>query len=87
MKKTWNTFSRYAVLAGMTLGAFPLMASESGASTFNATEAMSTAMNSASSEILNMVAVALPIGLSLVASFLAIRKGISFFKSLVNKAS
>lgn len=64
--------------------AYPLMAEET---TFDATTAMSTAMGSASNEIMKMIAVALPIGLGLVASFLAIKKGIGFFKSLVNKAS
>lgn len=86
MRSKWNVIGRYGILAVTTLSALPLMAEENAAA-FNATTAMTTAMNSASSEIMGMVAVALPIGLSLVASFLAIKKGISFFKSLVNKAS
>ncbi len=72
------------LLTTVSAMAFPILASEKG---FNSTEAMTTAMNSASNEIMGMIAVALPIGLGLVATFLAIKKGIGFFKSLVNKAS
>ncbi len=84
MSKKIKMATKNLVLAAPVLAAMPVLATESS---FSATEAMTTAMNSASTEIMGMIAVALPIGLGLVASFLAIKKGIGFFKSLVNKAS
>ena len=86
MSKKIKAIVQGGVLTTVSAMALPVLAAES-AKSFNSTEAMTTAMNSASNEIMDMIAVALPIGLGLVATFLAIKKGIGFFKSLVNKAS
>lgn len=50
------------------------------------TTAMTTAMTGVKTDIMGMVLVALPIGLAVIASFMGIKKGIGFFKTLVSKA-
>lgn len=59
----------------------PIFAESTAAET-----AMQTAMSSAGDSVTSMIMVALPIGLGLMATILAIKKGIGFFKGLVKNA-
>lgn len=48
------------------------------------TEVMQTAFSQVQSDVVDMVKMALPIGLGIMGLFLAIRLGIGFFRSVAN---
>lgn len=57
----------------------------SGAAATDLTSTFSTAVGGANDQTMKYIAIALPVALGIIIAIFAIKKGISFFKSMANK--
>lgn len=75
------TISILTVLSSIAVGA-----EEVTSNSASLQDAFSSSLSTIQSDVLGMVALALPVGLAVFGAFIAIKKGIAFVKSLLGKA-
>ncbi|MEF9960870.1 MAG: hypothetical protein RR744_10740 [Cellulosilyticaceae bacterium] len=87
MKKTMrNKWTRmYVALTTLAVAATPILASDPTADEQIKT-ALQTSFTKIASDMMGVVVTALPIGLGIIGAVFGIKKGISFFKTIANKA-
>lgn len=83
MRNKWTRM--YVALTTLAVVATPILASEPSADEQIKT-ALQTSFTKIASDMMGVVVTALPIGLGIIGAVFGIKKGISFFKTIANKA-
>lgn len=83
MKNKWTRM--YVSLTTLAVAATPVFASE-GAADEQIKTALQTSFTKISTDLMGVIVTALPIGLGIIGAVFGIKKGITFFKTIADKA-
>jgi len=85
MKRIKLFLGSMLTLALATAASLTAFANDTGGN-MNIAQELGTAFSGIQSDLLAVIAVVLPVGLAIFGTFIGLKKGISFVRSLINKA-